>query len=299
MAVDFKNKVGICWAFIKRVAARVWAYLKVAKMEWIVMIGVFAFDLISKSVINATIEHGHAVQVIPYFLNFHNLHNYNAAFGSDFIKDFLGEIGARIFFSVFAVAASVAFILVLIHQKGKSKWFRVALALFVAGAMGNCIDRMAYGYVRDFIEFVYFGQTWFGRTTWYVFNIADAALITGVIMIVIYFLFFYKDRNKKKTPEELTDELEFPEPLDAAQPQTVGETVDVQAEQTAADGQNGPVAEQTTATEQGGETEEALTATDESDLDPEAPKPERNETERNEDAPPERSEQTQQTENAE
>lgn len=224
MAVDFKNKAATAWAFIKRIAARVWAYLKVAKMEWIVLIGVFAFDLISKAVINATIEHRQFVTVIPYFLNFHNLHNYDAAFGSGFIKGLLGEVGARIFFSVFAVAASVAFILVLIHQKGKSKWFRVALALFVAGAMGNCIDRMAYGYVRDFIEFVYFGQEWFGRTTWYVFNIADAALVSGVIMIAVYFIFFYKDKSKKKIPDDLTDELEFPEPEDTSVP-AASETV--------------------------------------------------------------------------
>lgn len=229
MAVDLKNKAEVCWAFIKRVAARVWEYLKVAKMEWIVMIGVFAFDLISKTVINATIDHGKAVTVIPYILNFHNLHNYSAAFGSSFLKNALGDIGARIFFSVFAVAASVAFVLVLIHQKGKSKWFRVALALFVAGAMGNCIDRMAYGYVRDFIEFVYFGQEWFGRTTWYVFNIADAALVASVIMIVIYFLFFYKDKSKKKIRTDLADELEFPEPEDAANTGARGETVNADA----------------------------------------------------------------------
>lgn len=280
MAVDIKNKAKACWALIKRVAARVWAYLKVAKMEWIVLVGVFALDLISKAVINATIDHGKAVTVIPYVFNFHNLHNYSAAFGSSFIKSILGDIGARIFFSVFAVAASVAFILVLIHQRGKSKWFRVALALFVAGAMGNCIDRMAYGYVRDFIEFVYFGQEWFGRTTWYVFNIADAALVASVIMIVIYFLFFYKDKSKKKIPTDLTDELEFPEPEDAAGPHVIGESVNADTAQSAQ-----------------GEAEAAANVGDASG-DDEAPQADgQAETESGEDAPPEQAdEQTQQTE---
>lgn len=204
----FTNKVKQLWAFIKRMAARAWNYLKVAKMEWIVMIGLFAADLISKAIVDATVARGETVVIIPKFLNVHSIYNYAAAFGASFIKDLLGGIGARIFFSVFAVAASVAFILVLIKNKGKSKWFRVSIAMFVAGAMGNCIDRMFLGYVRDFIEFEYFGLTIWGRTTWYVFNIADAELVAGVIMIVIYFLFMYKDTGKKKEQAELlTDEL--------------------------------------------------------------------------------------------
>lgn len=204
----FTNKVKQFWAFIKRMAVRTWEYLKVAKMEWIVMICLFAADLISKSIVDATVDRGETVVIIPKFLNVHNIYNYAAAFGASFIKDLLGGMGARIFFSVFAVAVSVAFVLVLIKNKGKSKWFRVAVAMFVAGAMGNCIDRMFLGYVRDFIEFEYFGLTIWGRTTWYVFNIADVALVVGVIMIVIYFLFMYKDTGKKKEQAELlTDEL--------------------------------------------------------------------------------------------
>lgn len=204
----FTNKVKQFWAFIKRMAVRMWEYLKVAKMEWIVMVCLFAADLISKSIVDATVDRGETVVIIPKFLNVHNIYNYAAAFGASFIKDLLGGIGARIFFSVFAVAASVAFVLVLIKNKGKSKWFRVAVAMFVAGAMGNCIDRMFLGYVRDFIEFEYFGLTIWGRKTWYVFNIADVALVVGVIMIVIYFLFMYKDTGKKKEQAELlTDEL--------------------------------------------------------------------------------------------
>lgn len=194
----FTNKVKQIWAFIKRVAKRVWEYLKVAKMEWIVMVGVFAFDLITKALVFGLLEANETFTLIPKFLNIHRISNYNAAFGSDTLVSWLTPMGARIFFSVFAVAASVAFVLVLIKNKGKSKWFRVAIALFVAGAMGNCIDRMFLGYVRDFIEFVYFGLTIWGRQTWYVFNIADAALVAGVIMIIVYFLFMYRDGDKKK-----------------------------------------------------------------------------------------------------
>lgn len=233
----FTNKVKQLWAFIKRMAVRAWKYLKVAKMEWIVMIGLFAADLISKAIVDATVARGETVVIIPKFLNVHSIYNYAAAFGASFIKDLLGGIGARIFFSVFAVAASVAFILVLIKNKGKSKWFRVSIAMFVAGAMGNCIDRMFLGYVRDFIEFEYFGLTIWGRTTWYVFNIADAELVVGVIMIVIYFLFMYKDTGKKKEQAELlTDELGDVDPDTLDQTAAVKANKDITSAETDGEG---------------------------------------------------------------
>lgn len=170
------------------------------------MISVFVLDLVAKSLVENFLDYDTTVPMIPYFLNARKVHNYNAAFGSSTLTSWIGGTGARIFFCVFAVAASVAFILVLIRNKGKSRVLRISLALFVAGAMGNCIDRMILGYVRDFIEFVYFGGTIGGRTTWaYVFNIADVALVTGVCLIILYFLVLYRDSDKKKESEEATD----------------------------------------------------------------------------------------------
>ena len=199
----FTKKVKQFWAFIKRTAVRVWKYLKVAKMEWIVMLSVFVLDLVSKALVENFMEYHEVVTLIPYVFNAHKVHNYNAAFGSSWLSSIMTDLGARIFFCVFAVAASVAFILVLIRQKGKSRVFRIAIALFVAGAMGNCIDRMVLGYVRDFIEFVYFGMTISGSKKWpYIFNIADVALISGVCLIVFYFIFLYRDNDKKKLGKE-------------------------------------------------------------------------------------------------
>lgn len=209
MADGFKNKVKAVWAFIKHTAVRVFNYLKVAKMEWIVIIAVFIFDLVSKSLVENFLDFNQSVPMIPYFLNAHKVHNYSAAFGSSWLRSWMGDIGARIFFCVFAVAASVAFILLLIRNKGKSRVFRIALALFVAGAMGNCIDRMALGYVRDFIEFEYFGLTIAGSKTWaYIFNIADVALVSGVCLTIFYFLFLYRDHDKKKIEFTLDSDTE-------------------------------------------------------------------------------------------
>lgn len=237
MASGFKNKVQAFWAFIKRTAIKVFNYLKEAKMEWIVMISVFIVDLVAKSLVENFLEFDQTVPLIPYFLNAHKVHNYAAAFGSSWLRSWMGNIGARIFFCVFAVAASVAFILVLIRNKGKSRVFRIAVALFVAGAMGNCIDRMALGYVRDFIEFEYFGLTIAGSKTWaYIFNIADVALVTGVLLIVFYFIFLYRDHDKKKIEftidSEPTDEVRLSDAVrNSSEPTENAATADDSQEQ--------------------------------------------------------------------
>ncbi len=193
---SFKDKLITVWGLIKKYAKKTWEYIKVAKMELIVMIALFAIDLISKAVVDANIAQNSTVVLIPNFLNFTYVRNYDAAFGSDWLRVHLG-IGARILFCIFAFVASTVFVIILVKNRGGHRLVRVGLAMLVAGAMGNCIDRMALGYVRDFIEFVYFGGTIFGRTSFWIFNIADAALVIGVVLVVIYYVFIYKGKEDK------------------------------------------------------------------------------------------------------
>ncbi len=195
---SFKSRLAVAGAFIKKLAKKVWAYLKIAKMEWLVMLGLLALDLISKQIVQATMYEWQSVTLIPKFLNIHYVYNKNAAFGADFLVKAFGATGARALFSVFAIAASVAFAILLVRGRNGSKLYRVSLAMLIAGALGNCVDRIFLGFVRDFIEFVYFGFTWFGRQSFYVFNFADAELVIGVIMFVVYFIFVYKDKHDEK-----------------------------------------------------------------------------------------------------
>lgn len=51
----------------------------------------------------------------------------------------------------------------------------VALALIIGGALGNAVDRIAYGAVADFVHLHY------GDLSWYIFNVADAAIVAGVV----------------------------------------------------------------------------------------------------------------------
>jgi signal peptidase II len=55
----------------------------------------------------------------------------------------------------------------------------VALGLILGGALGNLYDRLAYGYVVDFLEF------YLGNYHWPAFNIADSAITTGVVLLAL------------------------------------------------------------------------------------------------------------------
>jgi signal peptidase II len=63
------------------------------------------------------------------------------------------------------------------------RWEQVALALILAGALGNFADRLARGYVIDFIEWY-----WWNRPDlrWPTFNVADSSLVVGVVMLLVY-----------------------------------------------------------------------------------------------------------------
>ena len=67
--------------------------------------------------------------------------------------------------------------------RAQSRWLALGLGLVVGGALGNVIDRFRFGAVADFFHFHAFGKSW------YVFNVADAAIVMGVVAILIDALF--------------------------------------------------------------------------------------------------------------
>lgn len=177
-----------------------WEYIKKAKVELIILLSSVLLDLISKNLINNAIALGDSVTVIPNFLNFANVHNYNAAFGSAFGLDkVLSPDAVRIFFIVITFIAVVFFGFFMYRNRGGNLVCRIAYALIIGGAIGNLYDRLVLGYVRDFVQIVYFGLTLFGSTSFAVFNIADAALCIGVAFFAVYYIFIYKEPEKVKT----------------------------------------------------------------------------------------------------
>ena len=96
-----------------------------------------------------------------------------------------------ILLTVVVLAFGVGFIIV---KKPKSKWLNSALALMFSGTIGNFIDRLAFRYVRDFINVPFFAN----------FNVADICLCIGAFMLIFYVLFMGEDPvfNFKKNKNE-------------------------------------------------------------------------------------------------
>jgi signal peptidase II len=83
-----------------------------------------------------------------------------------------GDLGRWVLIIVSIIAAIG---LALWIRRTSAKLLAVSLGLIVGGAIGNVIDRLRYGAVFDFIQFH------IGTWDWYVFNVADAAIVAGVV----------------------------------------------------------------------------------------------------------------------
>jgi len=99
--------------------------------------------------------------------------------------------GRMWFFYVITIAVIIA-IMYYLHKEAKGKWLLgVSLAFMLGGAIGNFIDRVLRKEVVDFIHTYIFGYNF------PVFNIADSALVIGVILLMIQML-----RDERETKEK-------------------------------------------------------------------------------------------------
>jgi signal peptidase II len=81
---------------------------------------------------------------------------------------------------------TVAGVVLFLGVKERSAWAATAYGIIFGGAIGNVIDRIRIGYVIDFIVFELRSLNF----RWYTFNLADAAVLTGVVMLLIKEFFF-------------------------------------------------------------------------------------------------------------
>ena len=119
-------------------------------------------------------------QTISSFFNLVRVHNSGAAFSM--LSNASGW--QRWFFTSIGVVATF-FILWLLRSHPTQKLFCFALALVLGGAVGNVIDRIAYGHVVDFLDFHW---DWlspvFYQGHFPAFNVADSAISVGVVCLI-------------------------------------------------------------------------------------------------------------------
>lgn len=123
---------------------------------------------------------GEVHQIIPGVLSFNYLQNDGAAWNI-----LTGQMWLFYAISVIAIAVCLYF---LFNKKYKNALFDVGLALVLGGIIGNFIDRLHLKYVVDMLQLDFINFN--------IFNIADSAITTGVLIIFIYLIFF-ADKDDK------------------------------------------------------------------------------------------------------
>jgi signal peptidase II len=103
-----------------------------------------------------------------------------------------GPVGQSALFGLKVIAV---ILLVLWLMRTDSRLAGVALGLIIGGALGNAIDRLLHGAVIDFVLFHITAATW--TFQWYVFNLADTAIVAGVVGLLYESLFV---RSAAKAP---------------------------------------------------------------------------------------------------
>lgn len=96
--------------------------------------------------------------------------------------------GSGMFFAALAVVVSAAIIYFNVTLPGGQWLLRLALGLQLGGALGNMTDRLRQGHVTDFIDV----------GPWYIFNVADMAIVGGVILFAIVLL---RDMRRESTAQ--------------------------------------------------------------------------------------------------
>jgi signal peptidase II len=155
---------------------------------WSIAVGGTAFDLVTKSIVFSQVgpPGSPTRHIIPKILEFRTSENTGALWG--FGAGLPGS--SMIFAGLSVIAALVIFYYLFILGAAASRVLTIALGLIMAGAMGNCYDRLMLGHVRDFVHF-HIDAIGFDCA---IFNFADNMLVIGAITLVVYAL-----RPEKKT----------------------------------------------------------------------------------------------------
>lgn len=137
-------------------------------MFWLIIAGAVGLDILTKQLVIKGMELGQCITVIHGLLDLNYIRNYGAAFSS--------MQGKRVFL-IIATVVMMAGLCVYAVKKGKELPLieRISLAMIVGGGIGNLIDRIALGYVTDFLDIHIIP----------IFNVADCFITVGCALLII------------------------------------------------------------------------------------------------------------------
>jgi len=163
---------------------------------WFIALGGAAFDLVTKTLVFTRIGPPPAppIALVPNVLELHTSFNSGALWGFG-----RGLPYSSLIFAGLSVVAAVA-ICYYLFVKGAASDGRLtaALGLIMAGALGNCYDRLMLGHVRDFVHF-HVDPIGFDCA---IFNFADNMLVAGAVALMLLALRPESPRTVPPTPAE-------------------------------------------------------------------------------------------------
>ena len=161
-----------------RVMREMWFFLAAAI--------VVALDQLSKYLVRAKMDPGQSVPEHGFF-RFTYGTNTGGVFGL-----FANQ---TILITDAAVISDVVILLYSRHRMAQSMLVKVSLGMMLGSSIGNLIDRVRFGEVTDFIDV----------GAWPVFNLADSAMVIGVILLIFYILFRMRKKGKEAKRVEPED----------------------------------------------------------------------------------------------
>ncbi len=141
-----------------------------------ISLSVFLLDRVSKEIVMKFLYFSH-IPILPFF-SLTYVENTGVAFG--FLKD-------RNMFFIFSNTIFLG-ILLFLRKKFSSTLENIGIHFVIGGALGNIYDRLAYGYVVDFLDFNFFPA---------VFNLADSSITVGACLIGWEMLFNKRGKSEK------------------------------------------------------------------------------------------------------
>ncbi|HEY8771856.1 MAG TPA: signal peptidase II [Candidatus Limnocylindria bacterium] len=139
-------------------------------------------DQVTKALVVADLAVGQRVNVIGDMVQIWHAQNRGAAFS-------LFQGGTLVFLVVSVLSIGLV---VYFHRglRDRSPWLHVVLGMVLGGTLGNFVDRLRQGYVTDWLS------VGVGDTRWPTFNIADASVVVGIGILVLYLFLTNPDRRE-------------------------------------------------------------------------------------------------------
>lgn len=157
-------------------------------------LAVYGADLLSKLWVQRT-SRLHHYEILEGYLRLHYVRNEGIAFGLFHTVD---SDWKPIILSLLALVAIVIVLYYIFACPPHNRLLLLSLGLLLGGILGNFTDRLMHGYVVDFIEL-----HWRDRFHWPTFNVADAAITSGVFLILFETFALQPDHERAEDRESV------------------------------------------------------------------------------------------------